>query len=78
MQLPVCLPMNISALSSQVSFFDVMSYRVVKGVIFRVKIDNMTDGILPLPIGIKINTTRKGHYVYVYAYICILCVYVCI
>lgn len=67
MQLPACLPMNISALSSQVSCFDVMSYRVVKGVIFTVKMDNMTDGKLPLSIGIKINTTHKGQYEYMCA-----------
>lgn len=77
MRLPVCMPMNISALSCQVSFFDVMSYRVVKRVIFGVKMGNMTDGMLSLSIGMKISTKHKGHSQCVCAHVCILYVYVC-
>lgn len=83
MRLPVCMPTSVSALSSQASFFDVMSYHVVKGVICEVKMGNMTDGMLPISMRMKINTPHKGHRECVSAYVCVcvlhtVCASVCV
>lgn len=60
MRLPVCMPMNISALSSQVSFFDILSC-CEGGYMWYVKIGNITAAMLPLSIGMKMDTTTEGH-----------------
>lgn len=61
------MPMNISALSSQASFFDVLSC-CEGGYMRYVKIGNITAVTLPLSIGMKMNTKteRRSECVCVY------------
>ncbi len=53
--------MNISALCSQASFSDVMSYHVVTAAVSKVKMGNVTDGVLRLSVGTKINATSTSY-----------------